>query len=393
LAEAQHESALQAAKEKEAAQVLAEVTARKVAFEKAQKDSANAEAVRIKTENDARELARVEAAKKEAFVKAANEKTAADLRRKQEEQAAQKREEAEAKKQKDDEYAMWLQSTVERNHRAKAEAQARDEAQAKINQWKKDQLASSGRISEKQIPSYVDWGKWALRIFWVSLVASVFSLGYFAVKNGDKIAAAEDRNREIEKQNAAALPSRSKQTTPALPVMPPSPNATTSTYPSQIIDGFEILDDPVLGKSSLARDTMTGLIWQRCLLGQAWDGSTCTGSPRKASFEGAWKARPSGWRVPTIYELSTLQKCSKGFILKNDSNVMSDKLQECRWGSEVPAINTSVFKTSENSSWSSTVQAGKTGMAWQALFDINMIVANYPSDSIPVRYVRNVPKL
>lgn len=35
----------------------------------------------------------------------------------------------------------------------------------------------------------------------------------------------------------------------------------------------------ILAKGSEVRDRRTGLIWQRCLLGQQWDGKACAGSP------------------------------------------------------------------------------------------------------------------
>ncbi len=55
----------------------------------------------------------------------------------------------------------------------------------------------------------------------------------------------------------------------------------------------------------------TGLIWQRCLVGQQWSGSGCDGSPQFHTFEQALSAgsRVAGeheWRLPSITELYSI---------------------------------------------------------------------------------------
>lgn len=57
------------------------------------------------------------------------------------------------------------------------------------------------------------------------------------------------------------------------------------------------------------RDKKTGLIWQRCSLGQAWDGKTCANSTISYTWEEALKetkALGNGYRLPNIRELLTL---------------------------------------------------------------------------------------
>ncbi len=40
------------------------------------------------------------------------------------------------------------------------------------------------------------------------------------------------------------------------------------------------------------KDTQTGLVWQRCVLGQAWDGAACTGNLTPQDWPSATKRPP-----------------------------------------------------------------------------------------------------
>lgn len=77
--------------------------------------------------------------------------------------------------------------------------------------------------------------------------------------------------------------------------------------------------DAKMLENGMWRDPVTGLIWMRCTLGQTWDGSTCIGEPRKFSWRTAHEAAKSfkynglsNWRIPHIYELSTIRVCKQG---------------------------------------------------------------------------------
>lgn len=59
------------------------------------------------------------------------------------------------------------------------------------------------------------------------------------------------------------------------------------------------------------RDRATGLVWQRCSLGLAWDevAKACTGERASLIYSDALAAAAgagSGWRLPTVTELSSL---------------------------------------------------------------------------------------
>lgn len=54
-------------------------------------------------------------------------------------------------------------------------------------------------------------------------------------------------------------------------------------------------------------DKQTGLTWQRCSLGQAWqDGEGCTGQVQEFTWAEARKQAGGAWRLPTRDELSSL---------------------------------------------------------------------------------------
>lgn len=65
----------------------------------------------------------------------------------------------------------------------------------------------------------------------------------------------------------------------------------------------------VINNGTEVRDNFTKLIWQRCAIGQSWDGTTCQGEPKTLSLlEGLQQsaALGNGYRLPTIKELISL---------------------------------------------------------------------------------------
>lgn len=99
-------------------------------------------------------------------------------------------------------------------------------------------------------------------------------------------------------------------------------------------------------------DTQTGLIWQRCSLGQTWNGTTCTGAASFHTWTGAIaKARAigNGYRLPNIRELKSLTEkaCFE------------------------PAINNTFFPNTASDGyvyWSASPVAGYNGLAWGVYF-------------------------
>jgi hypothetical protein len=68
-------------------------------------------------------------------------------------------------------------------------------------------------------------------------------------------------------------------------------------------------------------DTLTGLTWMRCEVGQSWDGGACVGTPNFFYFDKAlaYAKGQTGWRIPNVKELASLIEFGrKGEALRAD---------------------------------------------------------------------------
>jgi hypothetical protein len=93
----------------------------------------------------------------------------------------------------------------------------------------------------------------------------------------------------------------------------------------------------------------TGLVWQRCSVGQTWNGTSCTGSAQAYTYDQAIALKDSfagnnDWRLPNANELQTIAE----------------------YGSYNPAINSSLFPNTptDNYFWSASPVADYSGYAW-----------------------------
>ncbi|MDH2018892.1 DUF1566 domain-containing protein [Acinetobacter ursingii] len=111
---------------------------------------------------------------------------------------------------------------------------------------------------------------------------------------------------------------------------------------------------------SEVKDIKTGLIWQRCSLGQVWSNGQCYGNPQAYTWSEALQkanALGNGYRLPNIKELGSLveEACSN------------------------PAINLSIFPTTAtNDYWSSSPKNSDNRYAWSVNFEEGIV----NSDSI-----------
>ncbi|KJR21266.1 hypothetical protein BOO91_13995 [Vibrio navarrensis] len=117
----------------------------------------------------------------------------------------------------------------------------------------------------------------------------------------------------------------------------------------------------------------TGLIWQRCSLGQSWDGTDCTGNATRFTWAEALAtgaqhtlAGFSDWRLPNKNELASIVE------------------YRC-FG---PAINNQQFPNTSGWYWSSSPDADNSGYAWFVNFVSGDVFSRGKATSNVVRLVR-----
>lgn len=134
----------------------------------------------------------------------------------------------------------------------------------------------------------------------------------------------------------------------------------------QIIEG---------SNGSEVKDIKTGLIWQRCSVGQMWANNQCYGTPQSYTWSEALqktKALGNGYRLPNVKELQTLVE------------------EAC----VSPAINETIFPTTAiNDYWSSSPKTSDNRYAWSVNFEegtVNSASIYYKTaKKFNVRAVRN----
>ena len=140
-----------------------------------------------------------------------------------------------------------------------------------------------------------------------------------------------------------------------------------------------------LGKDqNIVEDTRTKLQWQRCSLGQTWNGVTCTGKVKGYDWDEAQRVAPAGWRLPSVEELASLIYCSSGqpAYWKTDA-------EPCEGVYTSPTIWSAAFPdTPKGLFWSSSSNALFSRLAWSVAFGNGDVSNNHNGGAYYVRLVR-----
>lgn len=124
------------------------------------------------------------------------------------------------------------------------------------------------------------------------------------------------------------------------------------------------------GDGSQVTDSKTGLVWQRCVAGMSWSGTTCTGTATTYTHEAAlaYAKTQTGWKLPNVKELGSI-------VDRTRSN---------------PAIDITAFPaTPAGYTWSASPFAGGSNSAWYVYFNDGLVVSNGRDYTYYVRLVRS----
>ena len=150
--------------------------------------------------------------------------------------------------------------------------------------------------------------------------------------------------------------------------------------PTMIAGRYRVRGD----QGAIIEDTSTGLQWMRCSLGQTWTGQTCSGTAQQYRWDQAHAAVPSGWRLPTQYELRTLVYCSDGH-----PQWLSHLGAHCSGQYQRPTIVSAAFpNTPLVTFWSASTDAANSNLAWRASFGLGRVNRISKTSTGAVRVVR-----
>lgn len=143
-----------------------------------------------------------------------------------------------------------------------------------------------------------------------------------------------------------------------------------------------------LANGSIVLDTVTGLEWQRCSVGQTWNGSGCSGVATRYNWQQAKSlVAPAGFSLPSVTQLRTLVYCSNvdAFDSAGNNNACGE------FGSfNSPTIDLVAFPNAPaNLYWSSTPFLQSSDVGWYVNFFDGFTNSSHEMNVMSVRFVRS----
>jgi hypothetical protein len=155
----------------------------------------------------------------------------------------------------------------------------------------------------------------------------------------------------------------------------------------------EFIAEYVDNSDGTVTHTKTGLIWQRCSVGQTWEKNTCEGDAEEFTWDEAVKfaTNNAGWRLPTNAEMINLIHCSDNNYEKSDEG----EYRICATNKFTsfpitvsPTINSVIFPYTPKEFFWSPTESGKK--AWGVGFYTGLYGTHDKDDKGYIRLVRNV---
>lgn len=193
----------------------------------------------------------------------------------------------------------------------------------------------------------------------------------------------------VELPDPPPLPARAS--TPAAPASSTvSPTTQPTTAPRRLSPEERFT---VAQEGHVVQDLETGLMWQRCSLGQQWnaDAEQCSGDTTTLQWDelasiNSDLAGFDDWRVPTVTELRALVYCSTGQPARLG---MPENFTTCSGNYQRPTIMVGPFVNTEPTwYWSSTPLRNPDYSAWSVSFYSGSVYYAYKHFGYPVRLVR-----
>lgn len=141
---------------------------------------------------------------------------------------------------------------------------------------------------------------------------------------------------------------------------------------------------------SEVRDKVTGLIWQRCVLGMVWNGTTCAGTASSLTWQNALEAARTATAstapAAIVAATTSAAPATTGWRVPNHAELYSLAERVCN----NPAINTTWFATTPSDwTWSSSPYTSGSEVAWSVDFSYGYDSVNTKGSTSRVRLVRS----